>query len=127
MIVGIGVDVESIESFRTKKPTKHRKLYERIFSKKEIEYCQKFKDASPRFTARFCAKEAAIKAAHPVCSLYISDVEVLHLKNGAPTLVPRSKRTEVKKLFKNHQIHLSLSHTDNVAIAMVVIETKKGR
>src|SRR5262245_3319751 len=125
MIVGIGVDIESVDSFRKKNFKKDQRFFVRIFSGDELKYCKKFNDSAPRLTARFCAKEATIKAASPVAKLVVSDVEVGIKENGAPFLQPRSNRPEVKKLFQKYKFHLSLSHTNGKAAAFVVMEQKE--
>src|SRR5438874_185482 len=110
MIIGVGVDIESIDSFQKKSFKKDQRFFRRIFSNEELKYCKKFIDFSSRLTARFCAKEAAIKAASSIAKLVVSDVEVGIHKNGAPFLQSRSNRPEVKKLFQKYKFHLSLSH-----------------
>jgi len=43
-ILGIGVDVESIDRFRNRLKGKNKKFYERIFTPLELEYCFNKKD-----------------------------------------------------------------------------------
>ena len=125
MIIGVGVDIEAVKSFRDKSFQKDHRFFERVFSESELKYCKKFSDSSPRLAARFCAKEAAVKAASSVAKLTISDVEVGLKKNGAPYLQARTARPEVKKLFQKYHFHLSLSHTTQKAAAFVVLEKKQ--
>ena len=61
-IEGIGVDIEDISRFTGKPFPENKGFYERIFTKKEIEYCLQKANPYQHFAARFCAKEAVIKA-----------------------------------------------------------------
>lgn len=125
-IVGIGVDAEPVASFRRAASSHRERLYTRIFSASELKYCQAFRDPAPHLAARFCAKEAFVKAGRKVSDIRVTDVEVSRTPDGAPFIVPRSKRKEVLSLFKGMTAHLSLSHTDDLAIAFVIL-TKKPR
>lgn len=61
MIKGTGVDI--IEISRIKKSLTNEKFIERIFTKKEQEYCNSRKQmAASSYAARFAAKEAVVKA-----------------------------------------------------------------
>lgn len=125
-VVGVGVDMEPIDSFRDRSLSSNRAFYRRIFSQGEITYCQKFKDPSPHFAARFCAKEAMVKAARSLAAIHVTDVQVENNADGAPHLLPRGECKDVLEVLKKHRAHLSISHTDAMAVAFVVLE-KKGR
>ena len=61
MIKGTGVDI--IEISRIEKSLTNEKFIERIFTKKEQEYCNSRKQmAVSSYAARFAAKEAVVKA-----------------------------------------------------------------
>ena len=61
MIKGTGVDI--IEISRIEKSLTNEKFVERIFTKKEQEYCNSRKQmAVSSYAARFAAKEAVVKA-----------------------------------------------------------------
>jgi phosphopantetheine--protein transferase-like protein len=125
-IVGVGIDLEPVESFRARPWSKRKKFYERIFSKSEIKYCRSFRDSAQRFAARFCAKEALVKAAVSVTSLLTTDVEVARRPNGAPYLKARSKRPAVRKFFLQYETHLSMTHSKQQAAAIVLL-VQRGR
>ncbi len=123
--VGTGIDLEMVEPFRKKRPGRDATFFRRAFSPAEIEYCRRFRDPAPRFAARFCAKEALIKAANPRAHLLISDAEVVHAFSGRPVLKPRSSRPEVVRFFRTHETFLSISHKDDLAVAFVVVLLKR--
>jgi len=108
-IESIGVDIEGIKRFSQKKFENNKPFYEKIFSEEEIDYCLKKIDPYPHFTARFCAKEAAIKALKNQ-NINLSDIQV-KVTNKMPNLIlPKGKMGLV-----------TLSHTAEYAVAMVVI------
>ena len=108
-IIGIGTDIEEISRFEKNKYNKKKSFYEKIFSQNEIEYCLSKLTPYPHFTARFCAKEAAIKALKDP-KILLSDIEI-RMKNSVPVLsLPNGKTGMV-----------SIAHTKNYAIAFVMI------
>ncbi len=123
-IVGVGVDLEEVHSFREKSMEKDARFFSRLFSDEEMRYCQKHRDPAPFFTARFCAKEALVKAARKVVDIQVTESQVEKEEGGAPFLQPRSKREEVLRFFQEHDVHLSLSHTKDLATAFVVVVSK---
>ena len=60
--MNIGCDIEKISRFKGKTREKDEKFLNRLFTPSELEYC--FSKAKPEesLCARFCAKEAYIKA-----------------------------------------------------------------
>lgn len=125
-IVGVGIDLEPVESFRRKKFSADRGFYERLFSEKEIAYCRKFRDPAPRFATRFCGKEAIVKAARAVLPMTVFDCEIRNDPHGAPNVVPRSKRPALRRFFSKHEVLISLSHTDDLAAAFAIL-VRKGK
>ncbi len=120
MIKGIGVD--NIEVTRIEKTIKNygERFLNRIYTKKEIEYCIKKPHAAEHFAARFAAKEAFGKALGTGVFYKFSwkDVEVTRHSSGKPEI----KYTGYFKDKLKGNIFLSLTHTSKEAIAVVVIE-----
>jgi len=110
----IGVDIEDIERFKNKP----REFHDRIFTAVEQEYCSRFANPESHLAARFCAKEAVIKAlsALDVTNVSYNEIEVFHNENKCP------KVRILKKLKKNITFQLSLSHDRTKAIAFVTAE-----
>lgn len=115
-ISGIGVDCVEIERFEKIKNKNH--FLERIFSKKELDYC--FKQANPflHLSARFAGKEAVIKAMSKIKKLLPEQIEVLNMPDGAPYV-----KISDKNFSKNVEILISLSHSDGMAIAIAVLSS----
>src|SRR6202166_4251970 len=60
----------------------------RVYTAREREYCERFKNKYERYAGRFAAKEAAMKALGTGWSRGVRwvDVEVVREKGGRPTL-----------------------------------------
>lgn len=109
MAISVGVDIENISNFSRNKYGNRRSFYEKIFSPSEIKYCLSKPNPYPHFTARFCAKEAAIKALGND-KILLSDIEIC-IKNKKPILRLHNRKKGI----------VSLSHTNDYAIAFVII------
>jgi len=121
MIRGIGIDSVEIHRFAQWHTYAQKKLL-RIFSEQEIAYCLRDeRNSTERFAVRFAAKEAFFKAfsyAYP--EVYIPFLTMcryvsIQKRAGRPFLC-------IEQLNLEMRCHLSLTHTDNVAMAFVVIE-----
>ena len=123
-IFGIGTDIVNI--LRIKKSfDKNKKLKNRLFSAKEIKYCESKKNKIAFYSKRFAAKEAFVKALGTGIANGISfnEISIDNSKNGAPFIeLLGTTKIITKKIIKNkNKIYLSLSDEKNYAIAMVII------
>ena len=113
----IGIDIENIERFKSL----NQHLIERVYTKSEIEYCNSHAKPYIHFAGMWCAKEAVVKALNDL-NLAVSEIEVLHKSCGAPYINVTDK---LQKYFDKNEIkniHVSISHTDNIATAIAYIE-----
>ena len=62
MIVGVGFDLEDIEDFGRTLTQSGEAFLKRVYTEREIEYCQSQPHAGQSYAARYAAKEAAMKA-----------------------------------------------------------------
>lgn len=122
MIVGIGVDVVDVPRMREvleRTPS----FRERTFTEGERADAEKRRDPSERFAARFAAKEAVMKAMGLGLGAFgFYDVETVLAESGRPSLKITGRAAELADEAGITAWHLSLSHTDNTAIAMVIAE-----
>lgn len=111
----IGIDIEEVARFRKLDRLRNRRFFERIFTAGEMKYCFSKKDPAPYLAARFCAKEAVIKALAglEIHKMPYRDIEVLNTAKGAPKVRIHSKR-------KMATVAVSLSHTAEYAIAFAI-------
>jgi len=114
--LSIGVDIEEISRFRKKS----RHYWQKIFTPKEIRYCQTKKNAAGHFAGRFAAKEAIIKALFGlgIQNLTYQDLEISNTLKGEPYL--ESSKKLKNKMRKNVIIKISISHSANSALAFSV-------
>ena len=124
LIFGIGTDI--VETNRIKILfNKNKKFKDRIFSIKEIKYCDTRKNKFASYSKRFAGKEAFAKALGIGISKGISfnEISVDNNKNGAPfiELLGKTKTIFKNLIKKKNKIYLSLSDEKKYALAMVVI------
>ncbi len=124
MIIGIGVDIVDIRRFRGVLERQQDRLIRRVFTPLEQEFCRKHHDPVPFFAARFAAKEALFKALGTGWAKGISwqDVEVRREQSEAPVLALHGRAEEKSRALGACHAHLSLSHSDNSAVAIVILE-----
>ncbi|HUV30598.1 MAG TPA: holo-ACP synthase [Acidobacteriota bacterium] len=123
MIFGIGIDDVDVERLRRRLGDTGG-LKERVFTPREIEYCESRRSSAQNFAARFAAKEAFMKAVGTGWrdGLKFTDVEVVNNEKGKPELVLHgvAKRLVDESGITNVQV--SLSHIRDVASAVVALE-----
>jgi holo-[acyl-carrier protein] synthase len=124
MIVGMGVDIIEVPRVRAAIERFGERFTNRLFTEAEIRYCESKANKYERFAARFAAKEAALKAIGTGLSHGISwqDVEIVREPSGRPTLVFRGKAGEFSSRLGVRRSSVSLSHTEQVAFAQVILE-----
>lgn len=114
--MAIGVDIEDIERFKGKS----NDFLHRVFTPLELEYCLKFSKPESHLTARFCAKEAVVKAltALDIENIPYNKIEVFHNEKQCPQI------RILKQIEKNIVFQVSLSHDRTKAIAFVTAEVQ---
>jgi holo-[acyl-carrier protein] synthase len=119
-ITSIGVDLVEIERIEKMIERYGEKFLKRIYTNVEISYCSKKKDRGS-YAARFATKEAVFKATGFGLgkSMRWKDVEVVNDQKGKPEVKLYGKTAEI---LETKKIHLTLSHSKDAAIAMVVLE-----
>lgn len=119
-IRGIGVDAVDIERFReslTRTPT----MRTRLFVDEELAYVAPKADPVPSLAARFAAREAVMKALGVGLGAFgFHDVWVRRAESGEPELVVTGAAATLAEAAGVRHWHLSITHTDLVAIAYVV-------
>lgn len=127
MAVLCGVDIIKIERIRNAFEKRGQVFKKKVFTEKEIIYCESKKSTKYHsYSARFAAKEALAKALGTGISkgVKLKDIEILNDLNGKPYIVLEGKTKEHFKGIKGKNISLSLSHCKDHAVAYVIIETR---
>jgi holo-[acyl-carrier protein] synthase len=125
VIVGTGVDLCEVERIRKAITSPHgRRLLERVFTPREI--AERKANPYERFAARFAAKEAGMKALGTGWrgGLGWQDLEVVNLPSGRPTLQFHRRAAEIAEKLGAINVALSITHTAEQAMAMVILEGK---
>ena len=125
MILGIGVDIVSIKRIETLLEKWGRKFKNRVFTKHEIEYCEKKgREMAASFAVRFAAKEAFYKAMgeFQFDGIRWRDVEVRNDFRKKPSFKFYKDTLSLLKKNKIKNVFLSLSHEKEFGIAEVIIE-----
>ena len=119
-MLGIGTDLVDIDRFRDvlqRKPG----LIDSLFSAAEVAYANQAGDPVPRLAARFAAKEATLKSMGcGIGAMKMRDIEVLHHEDGRPELCLHAGASERAEAFGAVRFAVTLSHTDELAQAVVV-------
>lgn len=121
MKISTGVDIIEIERIRESIENTEGKFCERVYTEKEIKYCEsKKKQKYQHYAARFAAKEAVFKAISlklkDKYEISWKDIEILNDENGRPYV---NISNENEKQIED--IDISMSHCKQHAIANVVI------
>ncbi|MGC8553378.1 MAG: holo-ACP synthase [Phycisphaerae bacterium] len=124
VIIGHGVDIAEVVRIADMMKRHGEHFLNRCFTPVEQAYCSDHKCPAMHYAARFAAKEAVLKALGTGWRGEIAwtDVEVRRDAAGKPfvELSGEARRLAVGQGIKRW--HLSLSHTDTVAIASAIAE-----
>lgn len=119
-VVGVGVDAVDLARF-ARVLGRRSSVADRLFTAGELAYARSAPDPVPRLSTRFAAKEAVMKALGVGLWAYpFHDVEVVRAGLDAPGLVLSGAADRLARRCGVVRWHLALSHTDEVALALVV-------
>lgn len=123
-IVGIGVDLTEVPRIAEVRGRHGEQFLKRVFTPSEAEYCLRQKTPDISLAARFAAKEAALKALGKgwTHGMRWTDFEVMREPGGRPVLKFHGAAAKLANELGVKRAHLSLSHTSEQAMAMVVLE-----
>ena len=125
-IFGIGTDIVNIKRLDNSLKKYGSTFKKKIFSKKEILYCDKKKNSSSFYAKRYAAKEAFSKALGTGIRKGVSfkNIEISNNSYGKPYILLKGElETLLKRKIKNkkYNIYLSLSDDKPWAQATVII------
>ena len=122
MIIGIGLDISEIPRIEAALTNYGRQFESKVFTDEEVAYCRRFRyRVAEHYAARFAAKEAFSKAVGTGVRMGFRWREVgVTRRPGGP---PRIELTgAMRERYGHLHVHLTLSHSGPLAIAVVVIE-----
>lgn len=122
MIIGIGTDIIEIERIK-KAVEKSPKFLQRIYTEDEIKYFKSVGFRVNSIAGNFAGKEAVSKALGTgFRDFNIRDIEILRDELGKPRVILHGKALEKLPKNKKCNIHISISHSRDNAIANVILE-----
>ena len=123
MIIGTGIDIIEVERVAAK-VAKENGFTQKIFTAAEIAFCDSKPNRDQHYAARFAAKEAFLKATGQGLNLgyELCDIEVTGDAMGKPMITLHGNYKVRAAEHGWNKIHLSLSHVQAMACAVVIIE-----
>ncbi len=124
-MVGIGTDLAEIERVRRSVERFGQRFLARVYTEEEIAYCLSKKSSAESFAARFAAKEAGAKALGTGISRGVNwrEFAVKRAPSGQPSLHLSGRAAEIAQALGVVRISLSLTHTRDLAMAVVILES----
>ncbi|OPL14856.1 MAG: hypothetical protein AVO39_08490 [delta proteobacterium MLS_D] len=127
MIRAVGVDSIEIERIERAVGRWGERFLNRMFRPGEIDYCRSRPRPYQHYGARFAAKEACMKCLGRGVwgGMAFREIETVRDKDGRPGLVLHGYAGEAFENSGATHLHLSLTHTETTATALVVMETRE--
>ena len=117
-IIGLGVDLAEISRVE-RLLEKYPQFIERCFTEHEREYALRFANPSRRLAARFAGKEAVMKSMGTGWRrIRWTDIEITG--GGKPTVRMTGRAAERAAMLGVTEVHVTITHTDETAMVMVV-------
>ena len=123
-IVGTGIDITEVPRIARAIERHGDRFLQRIFTAAEIRYCESKKNKVERYAARFAAKEAAMKAIGTGWRQGVAwkEIEVGHQRGGRPIVIFTGRVQQHAERLGAKRASLSLTHTEQMAMAQVILE-----
>jgi len=125
MIYGIGVDLVKVARLGASIQRFGERFLNRVFTPREISYCQARRGSESAFALRFAAKEAFSKALGVGLrqgGIRWREVEVVPNPLGKPELFVSGRAADLCAAAGITAMHLSLTDDDDQALAVVILE-----
>lgn len=127
MIISVGVDLAEVERIRKalEDPRIGMRFRDRVFTPKEIQYCEnKRRGRYESYAGRFAAKEAVMKALGRGWGANVAwlDIEVARARSGKPEIILHDKTARLAEELGIRRWALSITHTAEHGLAYVVAE-----
>ncbi|WP_437629404.1 holo-ACP synthase [Clostridium paraputrificum] len=122
MIRGVGTDIVQVGRIGT--AIKRTPMFlEKVFTEEERKYFKSRNNNLETIAGNFAAKEAISKAMGTgIRGFGLLDIEILRSEMGQPIVNISDKVKEVISIKEDYSIHVSISHTNENAIAFAIWE-----
>ena len=121
-VPGVGIDLVDVGRLETSLERGGQALRDRMFTPAEQAECARRKSPGMHLAARMAAKEAGMKVLGTgwTGGVGFQDFEVVSDGSTAPKLLLHGRAAELAEQAGIGEMRLSLSHTDSLAIAIVI-------
>ena len=118
----IGVDIVSIGRISKNIDDINDRFINRVYTKDEINYCNKKKNISHHFAGKLAGKEAVSKALKLSWEKGINwrDIEIVSEENDIPKVILHGDAKDVSNKRKIKDIQISISHEKDYAVAFAI-------
>ena len=125
LIIGVGIDIVEIRRIKDAIEA-NSKFLEKVFTSTELDYL-KSRNLRPEYVAgRFAAKEAVAKALGTGFRGFdFKDIEIDRTTLGKPIVILKGRAKIIAKKEGQYNIHLSISHGEDSAVAYAILEIEK--
>ncbi|MGB5791268.1 holo-ACP synthase [Poseidonibacter sp.] len=113
----IGIDIASVNRIKRMYEKFGIKAYEKFLSQEEIKLIKKPETAAGFWAAKEAASKALGTGIGASCAFH--DIKISKTKLGAPKLKYKKK---IRKKFNIKKSHISITHDEGFAIAVVTLE-----
>lgn len=127
MIISTGVDLAEVDRIQAalEDPRIGRRFRARVFTEKEVAYCEtKRRGKYESYAGRFAAKEAVMKALGRGWGAKARwlDIEVARARSGKPAIVLHDKTAKLAEQLGIRRWELSITHTKQHGLAYVIAQ-----
>ena len=127
MIISTGIDLAEVDRIQSalEDSRSGRRFRDRVFSEKEIAYCEKKRRGKyESYAGRFAAKEAVMKALGRGWGAKVRwlDIEVARARSGKPEILLHDKTAKLAEELGIRRWALSITHTKQHGLAFVIAQ-----
>lgn len=123
ILVGLGTDIIEVDRVRGVIDRQGERFLQRVFTEEERTYCQGMSHPHKHYAARFAAKEAVSKCFSTGIGRELGwrSVSIYHGPRHQPLVRLDAQAEALMKQVGATHVHVSLSHTDTVAMAVAAL------
>ena len=123
----IGIDIVEIKRLQKVSKKWGNAFLNKVYTKRELGYANQKRFPYQHLAARFAAKEAIFKALGEVETDFVGwrNVEILNDASGKPVVHWHGEAEASRKKRKIQDVVVSLSHTENYAVASAMLIFKR--
>ncbi|NJC97062.1 MAG: holo-[acyl-carrier-protein] synthase [Anaerolineae bacterium] len=120
MVLGVGIDIVEIKEIADS--IQNEAFLRRVFTHAELKAVERYRNKAEHLAGKFAAKEAFMKAigAGIQQEVWFTQIEVLSDESGKPHIHASGEAEKRMKETNAAQIHVSISHAGDVAVAVVI-------